>query len=830
MRNLAREFVQAFRSLRRAPAFTLMAVLTLALGIGATTAIFSVVNAVLLRPLPYDDAGRLVVLWGDMRTREVYDFPFPPADYADIVEQGTLFEGVAAVFTFRQPLVTEDRAEQIRVGIGTTNVFSLLGARIVHGRDFLPSDGTPQPQPPPGDALPAQGAAAAPPPVPNAVILSHAFWQRRFGGDPDVLGRIIQLGGGGPAEIVGVVAPEFELLLPASTGLERQPDLWAAARIDFAAGSRINVFLRLIGRLKPGVTVEQAQAQADMIAADLRRRFPIKETSGLHFRVEPMHADLVADARPAILALMGAVVFVLLIAAANVGNLLLVRAWARERELAVRAALGSARWQLMRQLMVESLVLAAGGVLAGIALAWAGIRLLLALAPANLPRIDVVQIDGRVLGFAILAGVIAALAVGVLPALRASRPDVMDVLRASGRAGGSRRGTMVRNGVVVAEVALSLVLLIGSGLMLRSFVALQRADPGYRADGLLTFWMQNNRPTPDQRAAFALEVRERLGALPGVTGVTAAFPLPLDGAITNARWGPPEALTDGSLFQQANAHFVLPGYFEAMGTRLIEGRTFTEADNDPTLTYVVVDRHFAAKAFPGQSAVGQRLPIRVRTPEPEWFEVIGVVAHQRHETLVADGRETVYFTNGLAGHGIASRWAVRVSGDPARLAPSVRASIAELDPLVPIAEVQPMGELVDRAMAPTRFSLVLIGVFAVIAAALAAVGLYGVLATAVRQRTSEIGVRMAFGAPSSSIFRLVIGEGLRLGVIGVAIGAVAAIALTRVMTSMLVDVAPTDPVTFVAIPVLLCAIAALASWLPARRAAMMDPSTAIRGD
>jgi predicted permease len=310
--------------------------------------------------------------------------------------------------------------------------------------------------------------------------------------------------------------------------------------------------------------------------------------------------------------------------------------------------------------------------------------------------------------------------------------------------------------------------------------------------------------------------------------VTAANPLPLDGGVGNARWGTEEAVADASKFQQANVHIVLPGYFEALRTRLIAGRPLTDGDNRPTATGIVIDERLAAKAFPGQSAVGGRLLVRVRSPEPEWLEVLGVVAHQRHESLAADGREAIYVTDGFMGHGAAGRWAVRTSGDAARLTPQVRAAVAELDPRLPVAEVQPMEELVDQAMAPTRFALVLIGVFAVIAAVLAAVGLYGVLATGVRQRTAEIGVRMALGAPTGSIFRLVLGEGLRLSAVGAVLGVLAAVLLTRVMRSMLVGVGATDPATFATIAVLFFVIAALACWLPARRAAGLDPKIALR--
>jgi predicted permease len=831
MPALLKDLAYAWRTLRASPAFSITAIITLALGIGASTAIFSVVSAVLLRPLPYRDAERLTIVWGDMVKRDVYDFPFPPGDMPDLREQGTLFQEIAGVSTGRQPLVGDGgEPEQVTVAGATPNLFSLLGGRILLGRAFNEADATPLPPPPqaaPG-APPAANAQPNAPPLVASWILSYGFWQRRYGGDRGVIGKMVDVGNG-RAEIIGVLAPEFELLFPPSTNVARNPDIYSALRINYATASRTNVFLRVIGRLKPGVTVAQAQQQMDGIAADLRRRFPIKEAAGLRLRVEPMRDDLVADVRPAILALMGAVVFVLLIACANVANLMLVRAAARERELAVRSALGGTRWGLIRQMLAESLLVAALGALAGFGLAQAGIKLLLMLAPQNLPRMDAVAADPLVLAFTIAAGLVAAAAFGIVPAVRASRPDLADVLRSTGRTGGLARGGMLRNAVVMAEVALSFVLLIGCGLMLRSFLALQRVDPGYDPNGLLTFFAASPRQGgPDVRAAFARQMADRLRSLPGVTGVTAAAPLPLDGGIANARWGTEAAVTDPSKFQQSNLHIVLPGYFQVMRTKVIEGRVFTEADNTPNAVLAVIDRNFAAKAFPGQSAVGKRLLIRVRSNEPEWFEVIGVVDRERHESLAVDGRETLFVTDGLFGHGAANRWAVRTTGDPVALATAIRAAVKEVDAQVPVAEVEPMSALVDRAMASTRFALALITVFAAIAAVLAAVGLYGVLSTVVRQRTAEIGVRMAFGAPTSSIFQLVIGQGLRLSAIGIALGIAGALALTRGMSTMLIGVRPTDPPTFVAIAVLFMAIAALSSWLPARRAAALDPNVALR--
>jgi putative ABC transport system permease protein len=392
-------------------------------------------------------------------------------------------------------------------------------------------------------------------------------------------------------------------------------------------------------------------------------------------------------------------------------------------------------------------------------------------------------------------------------------------------------GRLLRNGVVIVEVALSFVLLIGSGLMMRSFIALLGTDPGYDPNHVLTFFIPNVRAQgQDGRAAFMRNLRERLQALPGVQAVTATNPLPLDGRVVNARWGTEEARSNPGAFQQANVHIVLPGYFEAMRTRLIEGRTFTDADNTPDAKVIVIDQRLAARAFPNQSAVGKRLLSRVRTDEPELYEVIGVVAHQRHNSLAADGREAIFFTDGYLGSGAANRWVVRTDGDPTALAAAVRAEVARLSPLVAVAEVQPMFAFVERARAQTRFALVLIGIFAGIAVILAAVGLYGVLSTVVRQRTAEIGVRMALGATPSVIFRSMVGQGLRLSGIGIGVGLTVAFALTRVMTSMLVGVTPTDPLTFVTIAALFFGDAAVASYLPARRAAGLDPTIALRDE
>jgi|KBSMisStandDraft_5_1062788.scaffolds.fasta_scaffold17287_5 putative ABC transport system permease protein len=827
MPTLAKDLSYAARGLRKNLGFAAVATITIALGIGACTAIFSVVNAVLLRPLPYPNARRLVLVWGELRTRHVNDWPFSPPDLRDLQQQSTdVFDELAGMIPAgRVPLgAPGGEPEQIRVAGATPNLFRVLGAHVLVGRDFTSDDATPVPQ------VPNQPPVAGPP---VSAIVSHAFWLRRFGGDQTIVGKDVELGNG-RARIVGVLAPGFELLLPPRVRVESAPEMWTAARIDFDTANRNNVVFRVIGRLKPGVSSDQAQLVADRIATDLRQHFPIKQTSGLYFHVVPMFDDLVGEVRPTIVALMGAVAFVLLIACANVANLLIVRASGRSRELAVRAAIGASRGQLVGQMLAESLVIAAGGTALGLFLARAGVQLLIAMGPKDLPRLDAVAMDPMVLTFAIVAGVATAMLCGIVPALRASRTDVMEVLRSvGGRSGGLRGGRALRSGVVVTEVALSFILLVGAGLMLRSVLALARVDPGFDPNNVLTFVLQSRSRQAEERAVFNRQVRERLLTIPGVEGATAVTPMPLDGLLINGRWGTETAVSDPSKFRQANFHVVLPGYFETLRTRLIAGRLFTDADNvidqkTDMPRQIIIDDQVAALAFRNEPAIGKRLLLRITTPEAEWYEVIGVVEHQRHSSLAAPGPEAIFLMDGHLGHGFATRWAVRAGGDPNQIATAVRAAIAQVDPRAPLAEVQPMAAFVDKAMAPIRFTATLIAIFAAIAVILAGVGLFGVLSTIVRQRTAEIGMRMVFGAPRGSILSLVVGEGLKLSAAGIAIGLAGALAITRVMSSMLVGVNATDPLTFAAIVVLFVLIATTASWIPARRASRLDPMAAIR--
>jgi putative ABC transport system permease protein len=626
-------------------------------------------------------------------------------------------------------------------------------------------------------------------------------------------------------------APGFEAFFPGNMNIEPLPDIWIANRLDYDATKRLQVSMQVVGKLQEGVSLAQARSEVETVAAETRRSSSILETSGYSIRLEPMKSYLVSQVRPAILALMGSVIFLLLIACSNVANLMLVRASLRGRELAVPAALGGSRWQLVRQMVAEPLMLSGFGAALGLGLAWLAIHELLALAPPNLPRLQSISIDSAVLAFAALAGVAATVLFGVTPALRASQPNVMQVLSSSARTAGLSGGHALRNAVAVAEVALCFVLLIGSGLMIRSFLALQRIDPGFDPNGVLTFnvlGVFQGRPQPEQRAALMREIQERLRELPGVQNVTASSPFPLAGGFYPIRWGLEAALTDPSKFQAVDNQIVLPGYFETLRTPMLAGRTFTEPDNAPDRKLAIVDQALAAKAFPNESAVGKRILIRIRTPEPEWVEIIGVVGHQRDMSLAEPGREQIYFTDGFMSYGDAGTWAIRAAGNPANLAGPVRAAVAGLSAHLLISQMQPMQDLVTKAQAGTRFSLMLIAVFAVVAAVLAGVGLYGVLSTMVRQRTAEIGVRIALGAAPGDILKMVVGQGLRISAAGIVIGLVAALGLTRLITSLLVKVKATDPATYVAMAALFLVIATLASWLPARHAAALHPAVALR--
>ena len=770
-------------------------------------------NAVLLRPLPYKNQDRLVLVFWNSRLGR--SFLHSNADFFDLrVGTRALFDDIGGVASFRAFVPRADGgSEQISKALVTTNFFRLMGAKIAFGRNFTEADAVPQPSQP--EVLIPPGSAA---------ILSYEYWQRRYAGSTAVLGQEMPISGQRGPRIIGVLAPGFKLFFPPDARTDATPDFWVANNIGYDAAHRNLLTVGVIGRLKSGVTLRRAQDQLDALIPNLRKN-SFDPASVL--QLQPMKKYLVEEVRPAILSLMGAVIFLLLIACANVANLLLVRASLRERELAVRAALGGSWWRLVSQMLAEALLLSGLGTLLGLAFAWLGIHGLLSFVPATLPRTESTAIDWRVLTFAATAGLAAVAIFGLMPAIRAAKPDVNQILR-GGRTPGWAPGRLLRNIVVITEVALSFVLLIGSGLMFRSFLELRRVDPGYDPHGLLTFFVTRDWELTRQQGRLELlcEIQAGLRALPGVQSVTSALVLPLgggsrpkDSATTRPRAAVASAA--GADFQQ-----VMPGYFETLRTPILAGRTFTEDDNAPGRNVVVIDQLFAAQAFPNESAVGKR--ILLPDPATPWAEVIGVVTHQRLSSLSDPGRETVYFSEGFWGIGLSRYWIVRAAGDPAKYAAAIHAEVAKVDRAMVISKMQPMEALVDQDQAGTRLSLLLIGAFAAVAVLLASVGLYGVLATMVRQRTAEIGVRMALGADPASIFKLIVGHGLRLTALGLALGFLAALGLRRMLATMLIGVKATDPSTFAAMTLLFFLVAAIASWVPAARAASLDANAALR--
>jgi putative ABC transport system permease protein len=820
----------ALRTFSQRPGFTAIVVATVALAIGSNVAIFSVVNAVLLRPLPYEDPERLVLIWNRMANANRPNAPVSGPDFLDYREQTTKFEGFAGAIAVEATITGEERPEQVMVGWTTVNLFEVLGVRPFIGRDFEAADGTPiDPQSflDPNAEIP-----------PGTLILTHGMWQRQFGGDPKILGKTIQLDGHASV-IVGVLPPDFRIYLPAYAGMPTNIDLWGAFPVDFSTSPRDGEFLTVVGRLKPEVTLEQAQSEMDALAARFREQFEHHKSVGMEIVVNSMHRDVVDHVRPLLLTLLAASGFVLLIACANVANLLLVRAAEREREIAVKAALGGGRGRIALQMLTESGVLAAAGGLLGLLLGWAGIKTLLALQPDGLPLLEKVGIDGNVLLFTAAASLLAASVFGAIPALRAGSPNLANALKDRGSDSGGVRGNKVRTALVVVEVALSLVLLIGAGLMLRSFTNLQQVDPGFDADDVLTLSV----PIPffkyrdsEGRVSFFERLQERLGGLPGVESVGGGAPLPLGGG--DQYWVQPygrDNATEEEWNQnRADYRGVLPGYTEAMGIRLIAGRTLTRADNQPgALDVVVVDEKLAGNTWPNEDPIGKGMQIvrfdfesmqLKRAP----VQVVGVVERIRSESLTADGRGALYYP-----YRFFPWWpmtvTVKARSNPLGLVGAIRQEVSALDTDVPVAKVRLMSDYVDDALAQTRFTLTLISVFAALALILAAIGLYGVISYSLRQRVQEFGVRMAFGAGSRDIVGQVVSHGMVLAGAGIGLGLVAAFVLTRTASSLFFGVTPMDPLTFGGIPVLLAGVTSLASYIPARRATRIDPVNALRG-
>jgi predicted permease len=808
------------RGLARTPAFTIAAVLSIAIGIGANTAIYSVASALLLHPLPYPNADRLAILWNRSPGLGITEDWFSTAQYFDIRNGHSGFEDLAIAIGGVYNLTGDgdpDRVGTIRM---SSNLLPMLGARAALGR-LLTS----------AEDVPGSGGTA---------ILGHATWMRRYGGDPRVIGRTIQLNGQ-PFQILGVLDAAFTLpreVMPTLGGAENAELVLPLPLGSDAATRRDREDYNIVGRLKPRVAFAAAQAEMDALTARLRREHPAEypANGGLTFGIVPLQEQVVGDVRRAVLVLIGAVGLVLLIACANVANLQLARALGRQKELAVRAALGAGRRQLAAHMLMESVVLAAAGGGLGVAFAVGGIAFIRALGTESVPRLHEVGINGELLIFTVVVSAASGILFGLIPALRVARADVNDGLKDAGRgtAAGSAlwaRGNNTRRLLVAAELALAVVLLVAAGLLIRSFVQLQRVSPGFNPHQVLTFELTaNGRRYTDSAmvAEMYRDLTDRLARVPGVTGAGAVSALPLSQMFA---WGPitveGRAPAPGEAFINADWRMVAGRYFESLQIPLVSGRLFDDHDTLTGRRVVIVDEHMAAQLWPGASALGKRIRTGLADSTAPWVTVVGVVGRVKQYTLDAESRIALYFPHAQYP-ARAMNVALRTSGDPAALAAAVRREVREVDPDLPIYRLRTMDERVGESLARRRFAMLLLSVFAALALGLAVVGVYGVMAYLVSQGTRELGIRMALGASPRGILLLVVRRGFAVTMAGVLAGVAGAAVVTPLMRSLLFRVKPLDPVTFAAIPALLAAAALAATLVPARKAAQIDPLLTIR--
>jgi putative ABC transport system permease protein len=808
MQTLLQDLRYGMRMLLKEPGFTVVAVITLALGIGASTAIFSVVNAVLLSSLPYREADRLVIVWETRRDRNRLENVINLGNFFDWKEQNSVFEDMGAFFDTSFVLTGDREPEEVPSQIATPNLFSLLGVNAILGRTFNPDDGKPgQPRP---------------------VLLSYGLWQRRFGGDSKVIGRKLIINGQ-DATIVGVMPANFTWHIKKGSMTRKSAEMWSPWQVAEELRQRRGRFASAVARLKPGVTRAQAQAEMNTIGARLEQQFnDFNANWGVN--VVPLRTQFTGEIRLALLILLGAVGFVLLIACANVANLLLARAAARQKEVAVRAAMGAGRGRIIRQLLTESVLLASLGGVAGLLLAYWGTNVLVSLSPPELLDLPAVKINTLVFVFALAVSLLTGIIFGLAPAIESTRLNLNESLKEGGKNVGGTGGHRLRNSLVIAEIALALALLIGAGLLIRSFNRLQSVDPGFNANQLLTMRVSlpNLRYGDDRkRIDFIKQAVERMQTLPGVEAAGAINFLPFAGPHAGtlveiegrAKLPPGQGLTTGVCVTDAN-------YFRAIQIPLKRGRLFTEQEANEMRHVVLINDAFARKHFPNEDPLGKRVTIHMKN-ENVPSEIIGVVGDSKHMGLESEIEPMSYWPHPELAYSFMT-FVIRTQGDASSIAPSARNVIQTLDPEQPVADVRTMESLLSKSVAKARFNTLLLTVFACVALVLAAVGIYGVMAYSVSHRTHEIGIRMALGAQTRDVLRLVIRRGMILALAGVAIGLIASLLLTRLMKTLLFGVNPTDPLTFVVIALLLTSVALLACYIPARRAARVDPIKALR--
>jgi putative ABC transport system permease protein len=790
------------RMLLKNPGFTLIAVFTLALGIGANTAIFSVVNAVLLRPLPFAEPERVMWLWDTQP-----QLPTAPAslpDFLDWKDQNRSFEYLAAFQSGSMFLDAGDGTVDTPAGLVIPEMFPLFRVSPILGRTFTAEE-----------ILPGRT---------RVVVLSYALWQNRFGSDPNVIGRTTQLSGA-PHTIIGV--------MPEGFSFPNNAEFWRPLAIDPKQLDRGPHYLRVVGRLKSGVTQAQAQAEMSALSARLAQQYPEK-IAGHGVKLEPLRDVIVGDIGTPLYILLGAVGFVLLIACANVANLLLARVGVRQKEIAVRAALGATRLRIVRQLLTESILLAVGGGAAGLLSAIWGVHWLVSFGPDTIPRMREIAVDPRMAAFTLLISVATGVLFGLAPALQASRPGLADALKESARASAGVHRNRLRSALVISEVALSLVLLIGAGLMIRSFAILSQVDPGFNAARVLTMGvtlLRSKYPEDERVAQFFSQLLEQAATTPGVASAAAVSGLPLAGDNTSdyftVEGRPPIAREARPLTEY---RIVTPRYFESMGIPLLAGRDFAATDTKQAPNVVIINQAFAERHFAGENPIGQRISLQGQERDP--LQIIGVVGNVRHFGLDAPPVPEAFvpfLQDPLSKTYQRSLTIVaRTESNPAAVAGSLRTALTALDKSLPVYALKPMTEYLRDSLMRRRFNLILLSVFGGVALVLAAVGIYGVISYGVTQRTHEIGIRLALGAQTRDVLTLVVRQGTMLALGGVALGLLAALALTRLMKTLLFGVSVTDPLTFAAIALLLISVAFLACWLPARRATKVDPMTALR--
>ncbi len=818
MGNFWQDIRYGFRMLSRNPGFAAVAILTLALGIGANSAIFSLVNAILLQPLPFPHPDRLMMIWETDPNRQVTRGVVAPAELLDWQKQTQDFEAIAAWRTWFFNLTGAVEPEQVWGQTVTTNFFDGLGASPALGRAFLPAEGTPGHD--------------------RVVVISHGIWERRFGGDPNVIGRSLVIDQK-PYTVIGVMPAGFSVF-----GTSRQYDIWMPFAWDPAQLRRDAHSVIVFGRLKPGVTLPQANSEMQTLLRRQQQEYS-DEDQGIGIRVAAMHEELIGRLRPALMVLIGAVGFVLLIACANVANLLLARAATRQREVAVRSVLGAGRLRIFRQLLTESMLLGLLGGIAGILVALGGLRLLLGVLPPSggygeISHPEWIRINGTVLLFTLGISLLTGIIFGLAPSVQVSNSDLSESMKEGGRGTTMRHGRIVRSALVVSEVALSLVLLVGAGLLMESFVRLLNEDIGFRPENVLTMqvWLPASRfPAEEQVNNFLQQANERLAGLPGVRSVAAIDFLPLTG------WG--QDYTDLSIEgrptppkgQEFSAQYrvIIPGYFGTMGIQLKEGREFKSADGPQSAGVVVINESMARKYWPNEDPVGKR--IRLDLPESrspwrptvrtDWLTIVGMVGDVREWELGEKTEAQVYLPYQQDPSRI-MRFVLRTEKNPSALIPAAREAILAVNADQPATEVKTMDEYLSESLSQRRLNMSLLAAFALLAVFLAAVGIYGVVSYSVVQRRHEIGIRLALGAKPKDVLRLIVGEAMRLALAGIAIGLVTSFFLTKLLATMLFGVKARDPIIFAAVAALLAIVTLAASFIPARRAMHVGPLDSLR--